>query len=39
MSSLVFAGIDVSQARLDVAVNDGQKWSLPHDESGDDHLG
>jgi transposase len=33
MSSLVFAGIDVSQARLDVAVNDGQKWSLPHDES------
>lgn len=33
MSSLVFAGIDVSQARLDVAVSDGQTWSVPHDES------
>jgi len=33
MSSSVFIGIDVSQARLDLAVNDGQKWSLPHDES------
>ena len=32
MSSLVFAGIDVSQARLDVAVSHGNTWSVPHDE-------
>lgn len=33
MSSLVFIGIDVSQARLDLAVRPGNTWSAPHDES------
>ncbi|BCA56909.1 hypothetical protein W02_40490 [Nitrospira sp. KM1] len=33
MSSLIFVGIDVSQARLDVTFTDGQMWSVPHDES------
>jgi transposase len=32
MSSLVFVGIDVSQARLDLAVRPGTPWSVPHDE-------
>ena len=33
MSSLVFVGIDVSQASLDVAVSHGNTWSVPHNES------
>lgn len=33
MSSLVFVGIDVSQARLDIAVRPGTSFSLTHDES------
>jgi transposase len=33
MSSLTFIGIDVSQARLDLAVHPGNTWSVPHDES------
>ena len=32
MSSLVFVGIDVSQARLDVAVSHGNTWSVAHNE-------
>lgn len=33
MSSLVFVGIDVSQARLDIAVRPGAPFSLAHTES------
>jgi hypothetical protein len=33
MSSLVFVGIDVSQARLDIAVRPGTSFSLTHGES------
>jgi transposase len=33
MSSLVFIGIDVSQARLDLAVRPGTSWSVQHDEA------
>lgn len=33
MSSLVFIGIDVSQAHLDLAVRPGTTWSVSHDES------
>lgn len=33
MSPLVFVGIDVSQARLDLAVRPGASFSIPHDES------
>lgn len=32
MSSSVFIGIDVSQARLDLAVRPDKTWSVPHDE-------
>lgn len=32
MSSLVFVGIDVSQARLDVAISHDHPWSVAHDE-------
>jgi transposase len=33
MSSLVFVGIDVSQARLDIAVRPGAPFSIAHTES------
>ena len=33
MSPLVFVGIDVSQARLDVAVRPGTLFSITQDES------
>jgi len=33
MSSLVFVGIDVSQARLDIAVRPGTSFSITHGES------
>jgi len=33
MSSLVFVGIDVSQARLDIAVRPGTSFSITHSES------
>jgi len=33
MSSLVFVGIDVSQACLDIAIRPGASFSLPHEES------
>ncbi len=33
MSPLVFVGIDVSQARLDIAVRPGASFSVTHDES------
>lgn len=33
MSPLVFVGIDVSQARLDIAVRPGASYSITHDES------
>src|ERR1022692_2266191 len=33
MSSLVFVGIDVSQARLDIAVRPGVPFSIAHTES------
>lgn len=33
MSTLVFVGIDVSQARLDIAVRPGAVWSITHDEA------
>ena len=33
MSLLVLVGIDVSPARLEVAVSHGNRWSVPHDES------
>jgi transposase len=33
MSSLVFIGIDVSQARLDIAVRPGTVFSITHEES------
>jgi transposase len=33
MSPLVFVGIDVSQARLDIAVHPGASFSLTHEES------
>ena len=33
MSPLVFVGIDVSQARLDIAVRPGASFSITHDES------
>ena len=33
MSSLVFAGIDVSQACLDIAIRPGASFSLTHEES------
>jgi transposase len=32
MSCSVFIGIDVSQARLDLAVRPDKTWSVPHDE-------
>jgi len=32
MSALVFVGIDVSQARLDIAVRPGASWSIVHEE-------
>jgi transposase len=34
MTPLVFVGIDVSQARLDIAVRPGSSFALTHDESG-----
>ena len=34
MTPLVFVGIDVSQARLDIAVRPGASFALTHDESG-----
>ena len=33
MSPLIFVGIDVSQARLDIAVHPGASFSLTHEES------
>jgi transposase len=33
MSTLVFVGIDVSLARLDIAVRPGAVWSITHDEA------
>lgn len=33
MSPLVFVGIDVSQARLDIAVRPGSSFSLAHNGS------
>lgn len=33
MSALVFVGIDVSQARLDIAVRPGASFSVTHEES------
>ncbi len=33
MSPLVFVGIDVSQARLDIAIRPGASFSITHDES------
>jgi hypothetical protein len=33
MSTLVFVGIDVSPARLDIAVRPGAVWSITHDEA------
>jgi transposase len=33
MNPLIFVGIDVSQARLDIAVRPGAPFSLPHEES------
>lgn len=33
MSSLVFVGIDVSHAQLDLAVRPGTSWSVQHDEA------
>jgi len=33
MSSLVFVNIDVSQARLDIAVRPGTSFTIPHGES------
>lgn len=33
MSSLVFVDIDVSQARLDIAVRPGASFSFTHDEA------
>ena len=33
MSPLVFVGIDISQARLDMAVRPGASFSLAHTES------
>lgn len=34
MSTAVFVGIDISQARLDVAVRPGAPFSVSHDEAG-----
>ncbi len=33
MSSLDFVGIDISQARLDIAIRPGASFSITHDES------
>jgi transposase len=31
----IFVGIDVAQARLDIAVRpSGEQWTSPHDEAG-----